>query len=78
VETQKDGTPFNPHIVCEVPKCPERSCVRVSELPEFATKRKPMRRDLCAGHGLQTIRVYGDKIEVLAVWNGEDLEDWND
>jgi hypothetical protein len=78
MEIQKDGTVINPALVCVVPYCTNDSAVRLTEVPEFAVNRRPQRRDLCVEHAEQTIRVYKEKVEVLAVWNGEEMENWDE
>ena len=83
---QKDGTVIHPQTVCGVPYCGEPSAVRLGETPEYVqmdnekkgTRRKQQRRDLCVGHARTTMKQYGEFVDVLAVWNGEEMEDWNE
>lgn len=59
--------------VCNIPKCPEPSCVRITDV-----KEGKYRRDLCFSHGKTTLKHYGDDVDIVEVWNGKTMEDFED
>lgn len=75
METLKDGTRFNPAPICQS-DCANATSARIRDLT--VERRKPKWKDLCYGHALQVVRVYKDKVEVMAVWNQLDWDDFDD
>lgn len=67
---------FSPAPVCSIPRCPYRTSARLVEAEEHGGKRRRM--DLCMDHAVNMKRAYKDEIEVVAVWNQLEMEDFDD